>query len=82
MGEAFSFLLKYSNIHHKSVTWITKWYKFVLLDLKKPTQLTSLKTDERSSQKWPAKLLSSIASLHKNGFDCKIPQHLSFSEPV
>jgi hypothetical protein len=42
----------------------------------------TLKMDERSSQKWPAKLLSSMASLHKNGFGFTILQHFSSSEPV
>jgi hypothetical protein len=31
--------------------------------------------DERSSQKWPAKVLSSMASLHKNGFASTIHHH-------
>jgi hypothetical protein len=33
--------------------------------------------DERSSQKWPTKVLSSMASLHKNGFGSTIHQHFS-----
>jgi hypothetical protein len=41
----------------------------------------TLKMDERSSQKWPTKLLSSMASLHKNGFGFTILQHFSSSEP-
>jgi hypothetical protein len=47
----------------------------ILPDLKNPTKLTALKSDERSSQKWPAKVLSSMASLHKNGFASIILQH-------
>jgi hypothetical protein len=35
----------------------------------------ALKMDERSSQKWPTKVLSSMASLHKNGFGSTILQH-------
>jgi hypothetical protein len=31
--------------------------------------------DERSSQKWTAKVLSSMDSLHKNGFDSTIHHH-------
>jgi hypothetical protein len=54
----------------------------VLLDLKNPTQLTTLKTVERSSRNWPAKFLSSMASLHKNVFGFTILQHFSCSELV
>jgi hypothetical protein len=46
---------------------ITKRYGFVLLDLNNPTQLTTMKKDERSSRKWCPKFASSMASLHKNG---------------
>jgi hypothetical protein len=35
----------------------------------------ALKSDDRSSQKWPTKVLSSIASLHKNGFGLENIQH-------
>jgi hypothetical protein len=54
-----------------------KMIGLVLPDLKNPSKLTALKTDERSSQKWPAKVHSSIASLHKNGFASTIQQHFS-----
>jgi hypothetical protein len=50
---------------------------FVLPDLKNPSKLTTLKMDVRSSQKWPAKVRSSIASLHNNGFGSTILQHFS-----
>ena len=65
VGEAFLFLFKASKVHQKSVKWIKNWFGCVLLDLKNPTQLTTLKTVEWSSRKWPAKFLSSMASLHK-----------------
>jgi hypothetical protein len=35
----------------------------------------TLKSDDRSSQKWPLKVRSSIASLHKNGFGLENLQH-------
>jgi hypothetical protein len=47
----------------------------VLPDLMNPSKLTTPKSDERSSQKWPAKVRSSIASLHDNGFGSTIRQH-------
>jgi hypothetical protein len=81
MGEAFLFLLNASKVQQKSVKRITKWFGYVLLYLKNPTQLTKLKTIERSSQNLPAKFPSSMASLHKNGFGFKIPQHFSYYEP-
>jgi hypothetical protein len=46
VGEAFLFLFKASKVHQKSVKWITNWSGCVLLDLKNPTQLTTLKTVE------------------------------------
>jgi hypothetical protein len=82
VGEGFLLLFNASKVHQKSVIWITKWSSCVFLDLKNPTQLTTLKTVERSSQNWPAKFHSSMASLHKNGFGFQIPQHFSCFEPV
>jgi hypothetical protein len=38
--------------------------------------------DERSSRKWLAKFLSSMASLHKNGFGFTIIQYFSSSKPI
>jgi len=35
------------------------------------------KTDDRSSQKWPASVCSSTTSLHKNGFGLASLQHKS-----
>jgi hypothetical protein len=61
---------------------LQKWSGCVLLDLKNPTQLTALKTVERSSRNWPAKFPSSMASLHKNVFGFTILQHFSCSELV
>jgi hypothetical protein len=40
-----------------------------------PKKRKALKSDDRSSQKWPAKVHSSIASLHKNGFGLTNLQH-------
>jgi hypothetical protein len=37
--------------------------------------MTALKSNEWSSHKWPAKVLSSMTSLHKNGFGSTILQH-------
>jgi hypothetical protein len=68
VGEAFLFLFNASKVHQKSVKRITNWSGCVLLDLKNPTQLTTLKKVERSSRNWPPKFASSMASLHKNGF--------------
>jgi hypothetical protein len=79
VGEAFLFIFKASNVNHKNSKWITIC---ILLYLKNPTQLTALKTDERSSRKRPAKLISPMASLHKNGFGFTILQHLSSSKHV
>jgi hypothetical protein len=81
VGETFLFLFNYSKVHQKSIKWITNWSGCVLIDLKNPTQPTTLKTVERSSRNWSTKFPSSMASLHKNGFDCQIPMHLSYSEP-
>jgi hypothetical protein len=39
--------------------------------------MTTLKKTECSSQKWPAKVSSSTASLHKNGFGLALLQHNS-----
>jgi hypothetical protein len=64
----FLFILKYSKVNHNSAKRITNGSGHVLPDLRNPTKLTALKMDEWSSKKWPAKVLSSIASLHKNGF--------------
>jgi hypothetical protein len=69
VGEAFLFMLKYLKGHKKSAKKVTNQSGLVLPDLKNPTKLTALKSNERSSQKWPAKVLSSMDSLHKNGFD-------------
>ena len=82
VGEDLLFLLNTSNVHNKSFKWITNWSSYVILDIKNAIQLTTLKTDERISRKCLAKLLSSIASLHKNGFDWQIPHYLSFFELV
>jgi hypothetical protein len=46
-----------------------------MLDLRNPTQLTALKKTECSSQKWPASVCSSTASLHKDGFGLALLQH-------
>jgi hypothetical protein len=46
-----------------------------MLNLGNPTQLTALKKTECSSRKWPAKVSSSTASLHKNGFGLALLQH-------
>ena len=75
VGEAFLFLFKALKLHHNGVKRITNWYVFVLPDLKNPKKMTTLKMDERSSQKWPTKVLSSMASLHKIGFGSTIIQH-------
>jgi len=34
VGEAFFFIFKSSNVHHKKMKWIKKWSVCVLLDLK------------------------------------------------
>jgi hypothetical protein len=65
MGEASLYLFKDSKLHHKSDKYITIYYGFFLLDLKNPTQLMAQKSDERRSQKCPAKFLSLMDSLHK-----------------
>jgi hypothetical protein len=77
VGEAFLFLFNDSKVHDASVKRIKNWYVYVLLDLENLTQLATLKKDERSSQNWPAKFPSSMASLHKNGFGFQIPHHFS-----
>jgi hypothetical protein len=68
-----SMLAKYK----KYIKWISYWSHCVLLDLINPTQLTTLKKTECSSQKWPAKVSSSTTSLHKNGFGLALLQHNS-----
>jgi hypothetical protein len=47
--------------------WVRIYY-LCLPNLYNPTEETKLKSDDRRSQKWPAKVLSSTTSLHKNGF--------------
>jgi hypothetical protein len=68
VGEALLFLFNVSKVHHKCIKRITNWFGYVLLNLKNPTQLMALKKVERSSWNWPPKFVSSVASLHKNGF--------------
>jgi hypothetical protein len=75
MGEALLFMFEALNVHHKSANGFKKLASYVLLDIKNPSKLTTLKTNERSSPKWLAKVHSSIASLHKNGFTSIIHQH-------
>jgi hypothetical protein len=75
VGEAFLLIFNVVKIHQKCIKWITNWYGCVLLDLKNPTQLKTLKKVERSSWKWPPKLASSMASLHKNGISFQTLQH-------
>jgi hypothetical protein len=58
VGEAFLFLFQALKVHHNNAKRITNQYGCVLPDVKNPKKLTTLKTDERSSQKWPAKVLS------------------------
>jgi hypothetical protein len=81
VGEAFLLILNAEKIHYKYLKWIRNWSRYVLLDLKNPTQLTTLKKVERSSLKWPSKFASSMASLHENGMDLTIIHHLSYSKP-
>jgi hypothetical protein len=76
VGEAFLFLFKDLKVHHNNAKKATNLSNFVLPDLKNPTKLTTLKSDERSSQKWPAKVLSSMAPLHKNGFGLENLDHV------
>jgi hypothetical protein len=66
--EDFLLIFNAEKLHQKYLKRITNWFGCVLLDLNNPTQPTSLKKVERSSQKWPPKFASSMASLHKNGF--------------
>jgi hypothetical protein len=68
VGESFLFLFNASKLHHKSVKRITNYFGCVLIDIKNPTQLTTLKKVEHSSNNWSTKFSSSMASLHKNGF--------------
>jgi len=75
VGESFLFIFEALNVHHKSSNGLQIWSRCVLLDLKNPQKLTTLKTYEQSYQKWLAKVHSSIASLHKNGFASTIHQH-------
>jgi hypothetical protein len=82
VGEALLFLFNASKVHHKSFKMITNWFGCVLLDFKNQTQLTALKTVERSSQNWLAKSPSSMASLHKNGFGFTILEHFSSFETL
>jgi hypothetical protein len=49
--------------------------KLVLPYLKNPTKQTTVKLDNWRFHKWLAKVLSSIASLHKNGFGSENLQH-------
>jgi hypothetical protein len=56
-------------------------YGGVLLNLKNPTQLMTLKKVECSSHKWPPKFASSMASLHKNGLIFQTLHHSVVSEP-
>jgi hypothetical protein len=81
VGEAFLLIFNASKIHQKYIKWITKWSGCVLLDLNNPTQLTTLKKVERSSQKWPPKFASSMASLHKNGLSFTNTSTFCCSEP-
>ena len=81
MGEDFLFLFKYLKVHHNNDKIITNWSGRVLPDLKNLTKLMALKTDERSSHKWPAKVLSSMASLHKNDFSLEKYQHVPILNP-
>jgi hypothetical protein len=69
------FLFEAFQVHHDSSKRLKKLAGHVLPDLMNPSKLTAPKSDERGSQKWPAKVHSSIASLHDNGFGSKIWQH-------
>jgi hypothetical protein len=69
------FLFEALNVHHESSKDYNNDLVHVLLHLKNPSKLTAPKSDERSSQKWPPKVHSSIASLHKNGFASTFLQH-------
>jgi hypothetical protein len=81
VGEDFLLIFNAAKLHQKYLKWITNWSGCVFLDLKNPTQLTALKKVERSSQKWPPKFASSMASLHKNGLSFQILQHSVVFEP-
>jgi hypothetical protein len=80
VDESFLFLLKDSKVHHVSSKWLTNRSGRVLPDLKNPTKLMALKMDERSSHKWPAKVLSSMASLHEKWLWLKNYLAFSYSE--
>jgi hypothetical protein len=67
VGKDFLLIFNVSKVNQKCIKRTTNWFGFVLLDLKNPTQLATLKNVERSSWKWPPKFASSMASLHKNG---------------
>ena len=82
VGEAFLFFSNASKVHHKIVNMITNWSSCVLLNLKNPTQLTTLKNVERRSQNWPTKFPSSMAYMHKNGFVFQNIQHFSYYKPL
>jgi hypothetical protein len=61
-------MFKASKLHHSSEKNVTKLSVLVLPDLWNPKKLTALKSDDQSSQKWFAKVLSSTASLQTYGF--------------
>jgi hypothetical protein len=67
MGDAFLLIFNAEKLLQMYLKWITNWFGCVLLDLKNPTQLTTLKKVQCSSHKWPPKFSSSLTSLHKNG---------------
>jgi hypothetical protein len=67
VGEVFLLIFNAAKLHQKYFKWITNWFGCVHLNLKNPTQLMALKKADHSSQKWPLKFASSMASLHKNG---------------
>ena len=75
VGEAFLFLFEALNVHHESSNGLQQWFFHFLLDLKNTSKLTTPKSNERSSQKWPTKVHSSIASMHDNGFGSRFLQH-------
>jgi hypothetical protein len=68
VGEAFLLTFNAIKLHQKYLKRITSWSGYVFIDLKNPTQMTTLKKVERSCWNWPPKFASSMASLHKNGF--------------
>jgi hypothetical protein len=80
VGKDLLLIFNDEKLHPKYLKWITNWSGCVLLNLKNPTQLTTLKMVEHSSHKWPPKFTSSMASMHKNVLGFTIPHHFAALE--